>query len=94
MSKVIAPVRDHDAEVDNGDIHSDVSMEKDDTEEELEKLVFGDNAGFLKGLNSHQAGYELQAASGRGGSAEGVEGDEDEGEGMEDYADDNVSFAS
>lgn len=29
---------------------SDVSMEKDETERELEKLVFGDDAGFNDGL--------------------------------------------
>lgn len=32
---------------------SDVSMEKDETERELEKLVFGDDAGFHEGLKLH-----------------------------------------
>ena len=35
-------------------LDSDDRMEKDETELELEKLVFGDAAGFHEGLRSHQ----------------------------------------
>ncbi len=37
-------------------LESDDPLEKDETELELEKLVFGDEAGFYDGLKSHQEG--------------------------------------
>ena len=41
----------------------DISMEKDDTETELEKLVFGDDAGFQEGLKYH--GHKLYTSAGK-----------------------------
>ena len=38
------------------ELDSDDSLEKDETELELEKLVFGDGAGFYDGLKSYQEG--------------------------------------
>ena len=38
-------------------LDSEDPMEKDDTEVELEKLVFGDDAGFHEGLKFHQSTF-------------------------------------
>lgn len=35
-------------------LNNDQLIEKDETELELEKLVFGDNSGFYAGLESHK----------------------------------------
>jgi U3 small nucleolar RNA-associated protein 18 len=37
------------------DVQMDDEEEKDDSEEELERLVFGDSAGFSKGLSAYAA---------------------------------------
>ena len=64
-------------------------MEKDETEVELEKLVFGDDSGFLEGLKSYR-----QELAGPG--FEQLEGSEDgnhgvgEDEGLEGIADADV----
>lgn len=50
-------------------IHSDESLEKDETELELEKLVFGDEAGFQDGL----AAYRRKSPA---IDQEGIEGDQ------------------
>lgn len=39
--------------MDNGDVEDNAAMEKDATEAELERLVFGDEAGFREGIKSH-----------------------------------------
>ena len=57
----------------------DDAVEKDDTELELEKLVFGDNAGFQEGLKSYgQRDIDLDSSgaedeSKAGGQAVGAE---------------------
>ena len=48
------PAHDKSLEPDNNDAESnDDPMDKDAAEEELEKLVFGDDAGFREGLRAH-----------------------------------------
>jgi hypothetical protein len=63
--------------------------EKDETELELEKLVFGDDAGFREALKS-QAGEELDSSDGdssdRDGGDIGEEADEAGLDGIEDEA--------
>ena len=44
---------DEDSDVFEG-VHSDGAMEKDDIELELEKYVFGDDAGFHEDIKLHQ----------------------------------------
>lgn len=61
--------------------------EKDETEEKLEKLLFGDDAGFLEGLKTRPADQQLVVRVGAGDN----ENQEDGGEGdLEAVADENV----
>jgi len=58
---------------DNGsEAESDDPMDKDETEERLEKLVFGDDAGFLSALKHHDDGRN-QLVLREGSSAEETE---------------------
>ncbi|TKA76727.1 hypothetical protein B0A49_01172 [Cryomyces minteri] len=61
---------------------SDVEMEKDATEAELEKLVFGDSAGFREGIRSFDLGDER--ASGESSASGEEETKDDELEGIQD----------
>ena len=47
----------HDSDSSFNDFDSDVSTEKDKSELELEKLVFGDEAGFQEGLSNYERKY-------------------------------------
>ena len=47
---------------DDGDSDSDLSMKKDDTEEELERLVFGDTAGFKQDIKTWKSTREKEGA--------------------------------
>ena len=49
-----APVALEDPETVGDDVDRVKSMEKDATELELERLIFGDDDGFYKGLRSHK----------------------------------------
>lgn len=72
---------------------SDDPMEKDETEVELEKLVFGDDAGFLEGLRSH--GQEIARSDfSELEESEDVKGDDREDEGLEGFADADVTISS
>jgi len=66
-------------------------LEKDDTERQLEKILFGDRAGFLDSLNrsAQDDNKALTRVPGEGDSKDG-EGDDDEG--MEDVADEDLFF--
>jgi len=48
------PTQDEFSDSYNG-LESDDPMEKDETELELEKLVFGDEAGFQEGLSTYRS---------------------------------------
>ncbi len=66
---------------------SDEIPDKDETEEQLEKLLFGDDAGFLEGLKSHPTDSQITKRVERtstGAEDEGVEED------LEAIADENV----
>jgi len=68
---------------------SDGVLAKDETEERLEKLLFGDDAGFLEGLKARPADGQLTIRSDRGGAVDAeFEGDED----LESIADENVRY--
>lgn len=56
---------------------SDDIPEKDETEERLEKLLFGDDAGFLEGLNPRSADQHLAVRSDSAGEDVEVAGAED-----------------
>ncbi|KAI9824909.1 MAG: hypothetical protein M1832_001514 [Thelocarpon impressellum] len=59
----------------DSDAESNDQMEKDAAEEELERAVFGDDAGFREGLKAHTAGaYEASDAG------NGEQEDEEDGE--------------
>lgn len=71
-------------------IDSEESMEKEETELELEKLVFGDEAGFQKGLSAYRRESHTI-------HHEGIEGDQrdddqldEHGEGIEGVDDADV----
>ena len=63
-------------------VESDDSIEKDQTELELEKIVFGDEIGFHEGLKPH--GHRAAPTNQRGGQDPLVE------EGLEDIDDADV----
>ena len=67
---------------------SDDSMDKDETEERLEKLIFGDDAGFLDALKRPDYGNS-QLVLHEDPSAEGSTEQLDE-ENLEDVADEDV----
>jgi len=58
---------DYEIEVDDGipesEDDSDGSVQKDDTEEELERLVFGDTAGFKQDIKTWKASGEEEVAA-------------------------------
>jgi hypothetical protein len=56
--------------------------EKDETEEELEQLAFGDSAGFRKGLSSFAAGREQEEEDQPGTGLEGLD-DADVGQALD-----------
>ena len=64
--------------------------EKDETEEKLEKLIFGDEAGFLDSLKADTTGQELLRISSP--SEEGEQGERD-GD-FEDVVDEDVRSAT
>ena len=62
------------------DVIVDGELDKDETEEELERLVFGDSVGFRHSLKDvHMQG----AADGEGAEAEDEDADEDATRGMQ-----------
>jgi U3 small nucleolar RNA-associated protein 18 len=61
-------------------------VEKDETEEKLEKLIFGDEAGFIDSLKEDVAGRELFRPSTFSDEEEHAEMDED----LEGVADEDV----
>jgi U3 small nucleolar RNA-associated protein 18 len=64
--------------------------EKDETEERLEKLIFGDEVGFLDSLKADTTGQELLRISSPGGEDEQRESDGD----FEGVADEDVRSAT
>ena len=63
----------------------DVSMEKDETEDELEKLVFGDDVGFQEGLKLHgQSSDVLKTKSKDPGRRKSNKDTEEDIEGVDD----------
>ena len=77
------PEEDYQLEVASSE-DENVDLEKDATEEELEKLVFGDSIGFREGIKS----FTLEANR-LGGGSDGEEVSE-EGSALEDVADADV----
>ena len=70
--------------------HGRGEFEKDETEERLEKLIFGDEAGFLDALKPNTPGQELFRSSSPDGEEEGqFDVDED----LEGVADEDVRSA-
>jgi U3 small nucleolar RNA-associated protein 18 len=67
------------------------AVEKDETEEKLEKLIFGDEAGFLDSLKAHSTGRELLRQSASSDEEEEHAGSGDDLEGL---ADEDVRSAS
>lgn len=55
----VALLQTHDSDSSINGFNSDDSLEIDKTELELEKLVFGDEAGFQKGLSTHEQKYHV-----------------------------------
>lgn len=74
-------------------LDNDDPTEKDQTEVELEKLVFGDDAGFLEGLQSH--GQEVPRLDlGQLEESTNVGTDDGEDDGLEGIADADVKIQS
>lgn len=73
--------RDEDVEDNVGATGVNEALEKDEAEKKLEKLLFGDDAGFLEGLNSHLGDQRVTARTVPGrADAEDAEDAEDAGE--------------
>lgn len=70
------------------DVDSDDPMEKDETEERLEKLIFGDDAGFLSALKQHDDGQSRLVLRESSAASQPVDG---EVQGLEDVPDADVS---
>jgi hypothetical protein len=77
-------------QVGNGAEDSDEIPEKDETEERLEKLLFGDDAGFLEGLKPRATDQKLTVRTDLAGKDAGVGEDED----LTAIADENVGLRS
>ncbi len=75
-----------DWHVGNAAEDSDEVLEKDEIEARLEKLLFGDDAGFLEGLKSRARDQQLTIKPALAGPEVGVGGDED----LTAVADENV----
>lgn len=71
-------------------IDSEASLEKDETELELEKLVFGDEAGFQEGLSAYQRKSYIIDQEGREGAQRGDDQLEELEEGIEGVDDADV----
>jgi hypothetical protein len=64
--------------------------EKDETEEKLEKLLFGDDAGFLEGLKARSADQQLVVRT----NSDDEDAEDIGDEGLESIADENVRIGS
>ena len=53
----------HKASSSTEEMLSDLSTDHDETEQKLEKLVFGDNAGFLRNLKNHRGTDHLLSSN-------------------------------
>lgn len=73
-------------------IDSEESEEKDETELELEKLVFGDEAGFQEGLNAYKRESHPIDQDGIEGDQRGDDQHEELGEGIEGVDDADLFF--
>jgi hypothetical protein len=72
------------------DFTDDEIPEKDETEEKLEKLLFGDEAGFLEGLKARSADQQLVART----NSDDEDAEDIGDEGLESIADENVRISS
>ena len=85
----------NDPSIDQSDGNSSDPMEKDEVEEELERLVFGDEDGFKRGLKLQpQHGLESASEEEEERGREIVEGDDSVDEGLEGVDDADVSVKS
>ncbi|KAJ5718023.1 hypothetical protein N7488_003669 [Penicillium malachiteum] len=86
---------DNDIEMDDDTSSDEEDLpEKDEAEKKLERMLFGDDEGFMGALKSQQeraAGMQLTLLS-DDESGSGGEGDEDEDENIEDMADADLFF--
>ncbi|KAJ5627558.1 hypothetical protein N7528_004985 [Penicillium herquei] len=86
---------DNDIEMDDDTSSDEEDLpEKDEAEKKLERMLFGDDEGFMGALKNQQeraAGMQLTLLS-DDESASGGEGDEDEDENIEDMADADLFF--
>ncbi len=74
----------------SGSSDGDEALEKDETEQKLEKLIFGDEAGFLDSLRSYDTGNELLRRS----ASDEFEEEQEETENLEGVADEDVCAAT
>lgn len=82
----------NDPDDDHMDGNGNDPMEKDEVEEELERLVFGDEDGFKRGLELHtQQGLEEASEKDEEQGPQTLNGDESQEEGLEGVDDADVS---
>ena len=84
-NSIVVEKLERESQPDHGGI-----TEKDEAEERLEKLIFGDEAGFLDSLKAHTTGQELLRISSPGEEGEQRESDGD----FESVADEDVRSAT
>lgn len=83
--KPVQPVFDN-SESESSRAYADEVLEKDETEQKLEKLIFGDEVGFLDSLRSRETGNELLRRS----SSDEIPSHHEDDQELEDVADEDV----
>ncbi|KAL1866954.1 U3 snoRNP protein [Paecilomyces lecythidis] len=77
-------------EFEDGDHMTKVALEKDETEEKLERLLFGDDAGFHEALKSHRTPGAMDLVLRDASDEEEGEGEDEEG--LDDVSDADLFF--
>lgn len=90
MRPAVALTQPYDSDSSFNGFDSDVSTEKDKTELELEKLVFGDETGFQEEISTYQRKYHTTEHDLLGGEYLGDDQVEQDQEGLENVDDADV----
>ena len=83
IAKKVAPPAEDDSAPEWSEEEDHEDLEKSDTEQELERLVFGDSVGFREGLKNFQQDYDQDVDVSLDAEVEG--------EGLDNIADADVS---
>lgn len=84
---------DQDVDMDGPSQDEEEIPEKDETEQKLEKLLFGDDQGFHSALRDHQDREMMVLSEGSDEEGDGEDKDEAEDHDLDDVADADVRYA-